>query len=184
MNTKSGQARLWMAGSILFILAAVVVLWPSEIDPEVPTSPIQGSAVTAKSRTPAPLPRREISRTATPRELRLSDLPPLPAPQRPPHPPGSTENEQWIAATTDALDTLAWEDDADSMRKILAELRSPLPEIRAAALNATLDFDDPTAIPYLRAISNDTADPLEQKEIADLIAHLELPSLIETLETE
>ncbi len=181
MKTTPGQTRWWVAGGVVVALAATAVLWSPPSSPAAKDKSSNNSPVTTKAGTPPP-PRRELSRDAMPRVLRLSDLPPLPAPQRPPHPPGSAENQAWIETTRDALDTLAWEDDADSMRKILAELRSPLPEIRAAALSATLDFDDPAAIPYLRAISNDSADLLEQKEIAELIETLKLPPLIETLD--
>ena len=182
MNPLSGQARWRMAGAAAAILAIGLIIWKSGSDAD---PPVDRSVATTHTRGAVPLPRRDSPRIRAPRdELRLSDLPPLPAPQAPPHPPGSTSNEDWIAETITTLESLAWEDDPDSMRKILAELRSPLPEIRAAALNATRDFDDPAAIPYLRAISNDTADLLEQKEIAGLIETLELPSLIETLDQE
>ncbi len=182
MITKPDQARWWVVGAAITLLAAALILWKSGTGPEVTAGRAASTTTAPAASGTAPRPQRDAPRDHKPRELRLSDLPPLSAPQRPPHPPGSEENEEWIATTIATLDTLAWEDDADSMRKILAEMRSPLPEIRAAALNATLDFDDPAAIPYLRAISNDTADLLEQKEIADLIETLELPSLIETLE--
>jgi hypothetical protein len=178
MISKPGQARWKVAGATVILLATVLFFWKTQDGQEIPAD----RAATTPAGSGNPPPRPDSARNRPTRELPLADLPALPAPQRPPHPPGSADNRDWIDTTITTLDTLAWEDDAESMRKILAELRSPEPEIRAAALEATRDFDDPAAIRYLRAISNDTVDPLEQKEIAELIKHLQLPSLIETLE--
>ena len=179
MIAMFGQARWRVAGAALVILTAGLIWWKSGT-PNPANS--EQSPPPSLSPTPAKAPRRDVPRNLTPRQPRLADLPVLPAPEAPPHPPGSPENDPWIQQRIDALDALAWEDDPESLRKILAELRGPLPEIRAAALKATLDFDDPAAIPFLRAISRDTVDPLEQRAIDELIETLELPSLIETLE--
>lgn len=184
MNAMLGQTRWQVAGAVVVILAVGLILWKSQSGQPISTSQPLDPASSKVSSSPHARPRRDVPRDTAPRQPRLTDLPGLPSPGVPPHSPGSPENEAWIEQQIDALDALAWEDDSESLRKILAELRGPLPEIRAAALKAALDFDDPAAIPFLSAISRDTVDPLEQRNIDEVIETLELPSLIETLEAE
>jgi hypothetical protein len=111
-------------------------------------------------------------------------LPELPPPVDSPYPPAAAESEEWIAGRVAELDRLAWFDDSESLHKILSELRNPLPEIRAAALAATLAFSSRESIPYLEAIARETRDPQEQKALTDAIEHLKLPTLIEELESQ
>lgn len=108
----------------------------------------------------------------------------LPAPVPSPHPPGSAADGDWIAARISAIHELEWFDDAASLRKILAELRNPLPQIRAAAVEATRAFGSRDAIPYLATRAAETGDLLEQKALMDLIAHLKLPTVVEQLDEE
>ena len=108
----------------------------------------------------------------------------LPEPARSPHSPGSVADSEWIAARIAAISDLAWFDDTSSLQKILSELRSPLPQIRAAALDATRAFGSRDAIPYLVNRAAETGDLVEQKALIDLIEHLKLPTVIEQLEEE
>jgi len=173
--------RRWFAvGGGVLILAAVGVAMILNFH-QAPKS--------ADGKTPPPqhpasktVPRRDHPRPYIAKLPRLGDLPALPLPERPPQTPGSAGNEDWIDTKTETLENLTWQDDSESMRKILAELRSPLPEIRTAALQATREFGSRDAIPYLRAIADDTVDFQEQKNLADLIEYLEIPTLSESLD--
>ena len=109
-------------------------------------------------------------------------LPDLPRPVESPYPPGAAENQEWIETRVAELDRLAWFDDFASLEKILAELRNPLPEIRTAALAATLAFSGRESIPYLEVLAKETRDPQEQKALTDAIEHLKLPTMVEELE--
>lgn len=105
----------------------------------------------------------------------------LPNPIPSPHPPGSAEDGRWIAARIAAIHDLEWFDDNASLLQILAELRNPIAQIRAAALEATRAFGSRNAIPHLATRASETANLLEQKELTDLIEHLQLPTVIEEL---
>jgi len=164
------------------ILTSVIVMISREagtpavrIPPEVRTASEKpaSSAEAPVSKTP----RRP---TATTR----SDLPALPPLVESPYIPGAAGGEEWIASRTAELDRLAWFDDTESLHKILAELRNPLPEIRAAALAATLAFSSRESIPYLEMIARETRDPQEQKALTDAVEHLKLPTMVEELERE
>ena len=108
----------------------------------------------------------------------------LPAPVPSPYSPGSAADGDWTAARIAAIHELEWFDDADSLQKILAELRNPLPQIRAAALEATRAFGSRDAIPHLAKRAAETGDLLEQKALMDLIEHLKLPTVVEQLEED
>ncbi len=177
MKLPPGQARWLTAGAAIIVLAISLILWKSR-----PTAEITGHPEAEIAAPAGGPPRRDAERAKTSSQPRLADLPGLPAPERPPHPAGSAENQAWTQSRIDSLDALARETDLASLHHILAELRSPLPEIRAAALGATRDFDDPAAIPYLRAISRDTVDPLEVQAIGELIETLTLPALIDSID--
>lgn len=121
-------------------------------------------------------PAREIPKPDRPTH---PSLPELPAPAAPPQVAGSPTNTTWTAERISELEKLAWFDDAASLQKIMAELYSPLPEIRAAALAATRAFGSRDAVPYLEQAANGTSDPEERKALADAIEYLKLPTLLE-----
>lgn len=179
MQARSRHRRLLALGGGLLGLAAV---WMAvNLSSRPPPGP--STRKTESVATP-PAPQRATPRPTLPKLPGLGDLPELPQPERPPQTPGAAGNEQWIAAKTEALEDLAWEDDPESMGIILAELRSPLPEIRSAALQAIRDFGSRDAIPYLRAIARDSADLQEEKNLNELIEYLEIPTLLETLDEQ
>ena len=105
----------------------------------------------------------------------------LPQPVASPHPPGSPQHQQWLATRIAELDDLAWFDNAQSLHRILAELRNPLPEIQAAALSATRAFGSRDAIPFLEALAADPSQTLDRQSITDAIAFLNLPTMLEQL---
>ncbi len=122
-----------------------------------------------------------------PKNLRPSTantLPELPPPTELPNPPGSPSNAGWADARLAELEKLAWYDDVGSLKKILAELRSPLPEIRHAALAATRAFGSRDAVPYLEQIAIGTSDPEEHKALTEAISYLNLPTFLESAPAE
>lgn len=72
---------------------------------------------------------------------------------------------------------LAMNDDTNSLHTILSELNNPDPEIRQAALDATIQFGSTNAIPGLEAAALWNDNPEEKKQIADAIEFLKLPQL-------
>jgi len=68
-------------------------------------------------------------------------------------------------------------DDTNSLHTILSELNNPDPEIRQAALDATIQFGATNAIPGLEAAALWNENPEEKKQIADAIEFLKLPQL-------
>lgn len=165
-----------LAGGTAVVLAAGILILQR-------STPI-GKTTSSKEPPPArktsgPVDARPGKPPRLPTVSALQNLPDLPAPVEPPHPPGSPENQDWITQRISELDDLSWYDDPGALGRILTELRNPLPEIRAAALSATRSFGSRDAIPYLHAIFRETKDPLEQKAIADLITHLNLPTVLE-----
>lgn len=95
----------------------------------------------------------------------------------------AAETPQLIAAQISSLEELAWETDDDSLKTILASLESPQAEIRAAAVAAVRTFGSRDAIPYLQARSRNTSDPLEQNTLAETVEYLELPTLVEKIDS-
>jgi HEAT repeats len=156
-----------LAATLLLALASVLVL-RRPVDKEKPQL----------SETRHPQAEQRVSKTRRPPTGDV--LPDLPPPAEPPNPPGSPDNAGWTADRLAELEKLAWFDDAGSLEKILAELRSPLPEIRAAALAATRAFGSRDAVPYLEQIANGTSDPEERKAVADAISYLNLPTFLES----
>lgn len=137
------------------------------------------------SEKPAPAPEAPASKSPRrPAATTPGGLPELPKPVESPYPPGAAGSEEWIDSRTAELDRLAWFDDTESLHKILAELRNPLPEIRAAALAATLAYSSRESIPYLEMIARETREPQEQKALTDAVEHLKLPTMVEELERE
>ena len=80
------------------------------------------------------------------------------------------------------LTTLQANDDAASLAAILAELKNTNSTIRAAAVQAVVQFNDRSAIPVLQKMADATTDTAEKKEIRKAIAYMKLPSLTEYLD--
>ena len=174
MATLRNRITWYTCGVTLLLLAGGVIY--QQVEPPNRNSTSTGSLPARKSSVSQDS-RGMATRAGRPQALQK--LPELPAPIVSPHSTGSDEDQEWIAKRIDELDALTWFDDFESLGKILTELRNPLPEIRAAALDATRDFGSRDAIPYLEAISSDSKEPLEQKAIQDLIEFLKLPTLLE-----
>ena len=169
-----------LAGVAILITAIFLITRQagSVSEPSQPGTPASSKNAARQSLDPLTKP------THRPAANLRKDLPDLPRPVESPYPPGAAENQEWIETRVAELDRLAWFDDFASLEKILAELRNPLPEIRTAALAATLAFSSRESIPYLEVLARETRDPQEQKALTDAIEHLKLPTMVEELERQ
>jgi hypothetical protein len=93
----------------------------------------------------------------------------------------STEDahQAYVEKRTAELMDIAMTDDRANLDIILSELNNRDPEIRKAALEATIQFGSRDAIPKLADAVSQTDDPNEKAALADAIEFLKLPSLTE-----
>jgi HEAT repeat protein len=93
----------------------------------------------------------------------------------------STEDahQAYVEKRTAELMDIAMTDDRANLDTILSELANRDPEIRKAALDATIQFGSRDAIPKLTDAISQTDDPNEKTALADAIEFLKLPSLTE-----
>jgi hypothetical protein len=103
---------------------------------------------------------------------------------KPGEPGGSAEARRRAYAEKRAAELmeLASQDDPVSLEMVLSELTNRDPEIRKAALNATLQARNREAIPRLAEAAEQTDDPREKAAIADAIDFLRLPTLGEVMD--
>jgi hypothetical protein len=92
------------------------------------------------------------------------------------------EHAAYVQARLDKLDELEANDDADSLHAILAELSNSDKEIRAAAVESTIQFGNRDAIPVLKDLATRTQDPDEKKALLDAADFLALPTMTEVME--
>lgn len=155
-------------GAALFVAAtaAIAAVWIGTThDPTSQLSQVREETTVAERR--AQTPRSVQSKTANS----------LPASVP------TAEDRQSISAGVEMLEQLAWEDDGESLEKIVVNLESPHAEIRAAAVAAVRAFGSRDAIPYLQTRSRNTSDPLEQNTLAETVEYLELPTLVEKIDS-
>ncbi len=81
----------------------------------------------------------------------------------------------------DELKTLARNGDTASGSALLAELQNQDKDTRKTALEAIIQLDDRSMIPYLQEIASQTEDAVEKAEITKAIEYIQLPSLSERL---
>lgn len=86
---------------------------------------------------------------------------------------------KYVHETIERLVTLEMNDDPASLAAILAEMKNPDKAIRAAALKATIQFNDRSAVPALQKIADETTDPYEKVDILKAIDYIKLPSFTE-----
>jgi hypothetical protein len=82
----------------------------------------------------------------------------------------------WVDAKADELVKLSWEDDRESLKRILAELENPEPDIRKAALQATANFGSRDAIPYLESLVATSTDADEKIALIQTAEQLKMPT--------
>jgi hypothetical protein len=101
----------------------------------------------------------------------------------PPKPAATASTEDahqaYVEKRTAELMDIAMTDDRANLDTILSELGNRDPEIRKAALDATIQFGSRDAIPKLADAASQTDDPNEKAALADAIEFLKLPSLTE-----
>lgn len=93
----------------------------------------------------------------------------------------SSNHADYVRQRADELMTLAMRNDSASLETILSELQNSDPQIRKAALDATVQFSDRAAIPRLRDLAARTSDDQEKEQLLDAANYLALPSLTEVL---
>ena len=90
-------------------------------------------------------------------------------------------HKKYVHDTIDRLFSLQMNNDPASLAAILKEMKNSDKTIRAAALKATIEFNDRSVIPALQKIADKTADPHEKVEILNAIDYIKLPSLTEVM---
>lgn len=94
-------------------------------------------------------------------------------------------HEKYVRQEIKNLDDLAMNNDTNSRDQILSELETNSDkEVRAAALQAAIQFDDRSVVPRLQQIADETQDPQEKSDIEDAIDYINLPSLTEYLASQ
>jgi hypothetical protein len=89
---------------------------------------------------------------------------------------------QYVRQRIKELNALAMNNDTESRDIILSEVKNnPDRQIRAAALEAAIQFDDRSVVQQLQQIADQTQDPEEKQSILDAIDYINLPSLTEYL---
>jgi len=101
-------------------------------------------------------------------------------PQAGQQPPEELTNHQaYVERRVAELQDLATENDGPSLTAILSELTNRDRDIRAAAIEAAVQFGSRDAIPGLTEAAAQLDDPVQRSEINKAIAFLELPSVSE-----
>ena len=90
-------------------------------------------------------------------------------------------HKKYVHDTIDRLFSLQMNNDPASLAAILKEMKNSDKTVRAAALKATIEFNDRSVIPSLQKIADETADPYEKVEILNAIDYIKLPSLTEVM---
>ena len=96
----------------------------------------------------------------------------------------NAEHEAEVQVKIDRLQELQAKDDPASLNAILAELINPDHEVRAAAVEATIQFGDRSAIPTLKNLAATTTDNDEKRALLDAVEFLSLTTLTEVHTTE
>ena len=89
------------------------------------------------------------------------------------------QHQAYVDSRVEELMDLAMTDDPNSLNTILSELTNRDPEIRKAALEASVQFGSRDAIPKLTDAASQTDDPKEKAAIVEAIEFLKLPSATE-----
>jgi hypothetical protein len=77
-------------------------------------------------------------------------------------------NREEVDQQIEALSEAGAKSDSDSFQLIIAALEDQKPEIRKAALDATIQFGSRDAIPILKELAEKTEDAREKVEILDV----------------
>ena len=92
----------------------------------------------------------------------------------------SEEHLEWIDdQIEDLLDKSYYYDEPEILQEVMANLRSPEPELRVAALDAVINLSSRDAIPYLEQAAVLAETPQEQIELTEAAEYLKLPTVFE-----
>ena len=91
------------------------------------------------------------------------------------------QHQTYVEKRIEELTDLAMNDDSSSLDTILSELTNRDPQIRKAALEATIQFGSRDAIPKLADVVSQVDDPGEKHDILEAIEFLKLPSASEVI---
>ena len=89
------------------------------------------------------------------------------------------EQEDYVQARIEKLNELEARYDQESLQAILGELTNSNREIRAAAIESTIQFQSRDAIPVLKNLAARTRDSEEKKALLDAAEFLALPTFTE-----
>ena len=122
----------------------------------------------------------QVSQTVTTVNHAVTVSPVAPAPPATVNSAGAAaKNEADIQAHIDKLQELQANDDNASFQAIISELTNADKTIRAAAVEAAIQFGNREAIPVLKELAVRTGDAAEKKELLDAADFLALPTLTE-----
>ncbi len=171
---KSFRARLlWpIAGMavVLLVTAALVQSRNSRTTPVAAPATVIAKSAPAITTSPAPRAANRAAVAARP-SPDVGNLPQV----------GANLREPEVQARAAELMQLAMNNDAASLDTILKELRNPNRDIRAAALQAAIQFGSRDAIPSLTEAAQNADDPSERTQLVEAIEFLKLPSLSEVM---
>jgi hypothetical protein len=86
-------------------------------------------------------------------------------------------HDDYVLQRSAQLSELGMNNDPDSLKTILSEMENHDPDIRQAALSATIQFGSKDAIPVLQNEMAYATDPQEKVDIQKAIDFLQLPRL-------
>jgi hypothetical protein len=164
------RAKVVLTASVL----AVVILAPAiyfHFKSDSPATPTPDAApVVADANTPSAVPSilKRVSQDDHSQEG-------LPDPQAAPADLSPADHDTYVTERKAQLEELGSTDDPANLKIILSEMENSEPEIRQAALSASIQFGSPDAIPTLQHERDWATDPQEKVDIQKAIDFLQLP---------
>jgi len=165
MRPKVVVAILLLAAGLL----GVIVLMSNALHPQSTSSSADSGKVS-----PAAAASNQLVETPA------SNPPPVVAAAPAADTNAAAAHAQYVSRRIKELNALAMNDDVQSRDTILSELKNnPDKKIRAAALEAAIQFDDRSVVPPMQEIAAQTQGPDEKAAILEAIDYINLPSLTE-----
>lgn len=152
-------------------LLALIIFASKALHPQSTSSPVESEAVSVA-------PTNSVKMVNAPVFHPL----PVPTPQVAVVTEDPAAHEKYVRERIKELMALAMNNDTKSRDIILSEVATNSDKrIRAAALEAAIQFDDRSVVPPLQQIADQTQDPEEKSNILAAIDYINLPSLTEYL---
>jgi hypothetical protein len=180
------RPRLVILIPVLLVVVATAAWFLGGPKPPVPTDdpvpPVTDQTADADAGTTNPLPgatpgtevpRVSASSTIADKGIAIPDEATAQTPE--------AKREAHVARRVAELQDLGMEDDPESLKAILSELANPEPEIRQAAVDASVQFGSRDAIPRLLDAAARTDDPEEKSAILEAVEFLKMPTLAEAM---